>query len=72
MVNRPSHYRLSEDTFEGLDAMEVIRLVLGEDGWKAYCKGNMLKYLLRAKWDDDEDTAKAGRYAEMYRWENIK
>lgn len=63
MVNNPKHYELEP----GLDAMYVIRLVLGEEGWKAYCKGNMLKYLLRKKWDADEDIAKTGRYADMYK-----
>lgn len=62
MVQAPSHYQLSDD----LEAKDVIRMVLGEDGWKAYCKGSMLKYLLRKKWNADEDVAKAGRFSEMY------
>lgn len=64
MVTNPQHYHLEG---LGIDAMEIIREVLGEEGWKAYCKGNMLKYLLRKKWDADEDVAKSGRYADMYR-----
>lgn len=66
MVNRPKHYRLVVNGHR-VDAMDIIRAVLGEDGWKAYCKGNMLKYLLRDKWDADEDVAKSGRYADMYK-----
>lgn len=63
MVVNPTHYEI----LPGLDAMDVIRAILGEEGWKAYCKGNMLKYLLRKKWDADEDVAKTGRYADMYK-----
>lgn len=80
MVNKPSHYMLGdaeeiitilEESGGRLDAMHIIKIVLGQEGWKAYCKGNMLKYLLRKKWDADEDVAKAGRYSEMYTGENI-
>lgn len=69
MVVNPKHYSLSEHWEGRLDAMDVIRMVLGEEGWKAYCKGNMLKYLLRKKWDADQDVAKSGRYADMYKGE---
>lgn len=66
MVERPNHYKMVIKGVD-MDAMDVIRYILGEEGWKAYCKGNMLKYLLRNKWNEDEDVAKCGRYSEMYR-----
>lgn len=44
-VNEPKHYKL-----DGLDieSIDVIRAVLGEGGFKAFCRGNALKYLIRA------------------------
>lgn len=63
-VQKPSHYML-----EGLDieAIDVIRSVLG-DGFGAYCRGNVLKYLIRAdhKGRRVEDLRKAAKYIE---WE---
>ena len=63
-VQKPSHYML-----EGLDieAIDVIRSVLG-DGFAAYCRGNVLKYLIRAdhKGRRVEDLRKAAKYIE---WE---
>lgn len=63
-VQNPSHYMLN-----GLDieAIDVIRSVLG-DGFAAYCRGNTLKYLIRAdhKGRRVEDLRKAAKYIE---WE---
>lgn len=63
-VQKPSHYML-----DGLDieAIDVIRSVLG-DGFAAYCRGNTLKYLIRAdhKGRRVEDLRKAAKYIE---WE---
>lgn len=63
-VQKPSHYKLN-----GLDieAIDVIRSVLG-DGFAAYCRGNVLKYLIRAdrKGRRVEDLRKAAKYIE---WE---
>lgn len=63
-VQNPSHYMLN-----GLDieAIDVIRSVLG-DGFAAYCRGNVLKYLIRAdhKGRRVEDLRKAAKYIE---WE---
>lgn len=44
-VNHPQHYRLP-----GMDAeaIDVIRAVLGDEGFKAYCHGNVIKYVIRA------------------------
>ena len=66
MVKHPSHY----DVLPGVEAKHIIEAQLtrlyGKDAYRAYCHGNMLKYLLRKKFDIDEDVAKTGRYSEMY------
>jgi hypothetical protein len=60
MVNHPPHY-----TQGGVECIDAIRAALGEDGFRAYCRGNALKYLWRAglKGDEAEDLAKAAWYA---------
>ena len=60
-VHHPSHY-----TLPGLDveSVDVIRAVLTPEEFKGWCKGNALKYSLRAGRKDPEkevqDLAKAG------------
>ena len=59
-IESPSHYKL-----DGLDieAIDVIKAVLGKDGFKAHCRGCALKYLLRAdKKNRIEDLKKARVY----------
>lgn len=60
-VNSPDHYKLSGLNIEVVD---VIRAVLTEDEFKGWCKGNALKYLMRAgkkdKSKEKQDFAKAG------------
>lgn len=59
-VNKPSHYMLDGLNVESID---VIRSVLGIDGFKAHCRGCALKYLLRAnKKNGLEDLKKARVY----------
>ena len=43
-INHPAHYQLDN----GMEAIDVVRGVLGDRGYKAFCRGNTLKYLLRA------------------------
>lgn len=60
VIKSPSHYKL-----DGLDveSINVIKAVLGEDGFKAHCRGCALKYLLRAdKKNRTEDLKKARVY----------
>jgi len=65
-VNHPGHY-----TEFPLEVIDVIKLALdeafGEDGFKAYCFGNELKYRLRAgfKGEASEDIKKALKYKEF-------
>lgn len=60
-VHHPSHYTLPGLTIESVD---VIRAVLTQEEFKGWCKGNALKYSLRAGRKDPakevQDLAKAG------------
>lgn len=60
-VHHPSHYTLPGLTLESVD---VIRAVLTPEEFKGWCKGNALKYSLRAGRKDPakevQDLAKAG------------
>lgn len=58
-VHAPSHYKNFPK-----EVKDIIRFVLGEEGYKAYCIGCEIKYRLRAgfKSDASEDIAKAMKY----------
>ena len=63
-IESPKHYKL-----EGLnvESIEVIKSVLGQEGFKAFCKGNTMKYLIRAeKKNGLEDYKKAKTYLDWY------
>lgn len=63
-VKSPKHYRLEGLNIESID---VIRAILGKDGFKAFCKGNIMKYLIRAeKKNGLEDYKKAQIYLGWY------
>lgn len=64
MVNSPPHYNAG--AIEAIDALES---ALGPEGFRAYCRGNAIKYLWRAelkhksnKNEISEDWAKAKWY----------
>lgn len=61
-VQRPAHYQQF-----GMEVIDIIKHVLGPDGFRAYCIGNELKYRLRAgdKGDASQDLAKAMKYREF-------
>lgn len=44
-TKHPQHYKLPDMPYEAID---VIRAVLGEEGFRKFCRGNSLKYLIRA------------------------
>ena len=44
VVNHPAHYQLEN----GMEAIDIIKGTLGDRGYKAFCRGTTLKYLLRA------------------------
>lgn len=62
MVNHPPHYQ----TKDGIECIDAIRAALGSEGFKAYCRGQVIKYSWRAgkKGCAAEDMAKAAWYAE--------
>lgn len=63
-VTKPDHYAL--EGMDGYEAIDVIKAVLG-DRFGAFCRGNALKYLIRAdKKNGIEDLQKAMKYLE---WE---
>lgn len=58
-VFNPSHY----SGYTSIECIDVIRLVLGNSGFRAYCGGNCIKYLFR--WEHKngaEDVKKASVY----------
>lgn len=60
LINSPSHYRLP-----GLpcESIEIIKAVLGDEGFQKFCRGNAIKYLIRADHKGGtEDLKKAVKY----------
>lgn len=59
-VNHPAHYDLPG---LGVESIEVIKAVLGPEGFRKFCRGCALKYLIRAdKKGGAEDLRKAMVY----------
>lgn len=59
-VNHPAHYDLPG---LGVESIDVVKAVLGSEGFKKFCRGNALKYLIRAdKKGGAEDLQKARVY----------
>lgn len=59
-VNHPAHYALPG---LGVESIDVVKAVLGSEGFKKFCRGNALKYLIRAdKKGGAEDLQKARVY----------
>lgn len=58
-VSNPAHY-----TVGGFEALDVIRAKLTREEYIGYCKGNALKYLMRANYKGyhDNDCSKASYY----------
>ena len=63
-VLHPKHYEI----FPGVEAIEVIAASMTKEEFRGYCKGNMLKYRLRAGNKDplEQDIAKANTYLDLY------
>ena len=60
VINSPSHYKLPGLEVEAID---VVRSVLGPDKFQGFCRGNALKYLIRAdRKNGTEDLEKARKY----------
>lgn len=60
-VNHPPHY-----TQAGIECIDAIKAALGADGFHAFCKGQVIKYLWRAehKGNRVQDLLKAQWYME--------
>ena len=59
-INSPKHYQLPGLNIEAID---VIKSVLGDDKFEGYCRGNVIKYTLRADAKNGiEDLKKARVY----------
>ena len=61
-IKSPNHYKL-----EGLncETIDVVKARLGKEGFKAFCIGNVIKYVLRAeKKNGLEDYKKSRQYLE--------
>lgn len=60
VINNPEHYKVG-----GYEAIDVIKAKLTPEEYRGYCKGNVLKYLMRAnyKGHHDQDIQKAEYYA---------
>lgn len=59
-VNQPNHYQLSGLNVEVID---IIKSVLDKDKFEGYCRGNVLKYVMRADHKNGlEDLKKARVY----------
>lgn len=64
VINNPSHYKGRN----GLECVDVLQAFLTPEEFLGWCKGNALKYLLRAgkKGSALEDVAKAGKLCEFH------
>lgn len=59
-VEKPAHY-----TFGKFECIDVLKDVLGVEGFKGFCRGNVLKYLWRYNHKNHiEDLEKACWYLE--------
>ena len=52
----PKHYQFEINGFR-IEAFDYIRVVLGDEGALAYCRGSALKYLSRAGQKDGQPVA---------------
>ena len=61
-VHSPSHYKLPN----GMEMIDIIRLLLTPEEFRGYCKGNVLKYNGRSGKKDDpaQEAGKAAVYAQ--------
>ena len=65
----PNHYKLFANDLryaKDIEAIDIIKASLSKKEFAGYCKGNMLKYLIRHhEKNGDEDVRKAGVYKEF-------
>ena len=62
-VKNPAHYHL--EGLEGVESIDILRAVAGQEMFKGFCLCNILKYIIRAeKKNGIEDYRKAKQYLE--------
>lgn len=61
-VDHPMHY-----TSGDIECIDAIKSALGLDGFVDYCRGNVIKYVWRARQKDgiESDLAKARKYLDF-------
>ena len=63
-VNSPNHYKLESLNIEVID---IIKEILGKEKFEGYCRGNVLKYVMRA---DNKNGVEDLKKARVYlNWE---
>lgn len=61
-IDKPNHYQLES----GKQAIDIIRDALGKKGYDSFCKGNVIKYVIRCDNKNGiEDLKKAVKYIEF-------
>ncbi|WAV98676.1 DUF3310 domain-containing protein [Oxalobacter aliiformigenes] len=60
-VKTPNHY-----TVGGLEVKDILKAKLTPEEYRGYCKGNIIKYLMRAEYKGNpvQDYAKANQYSQ--------
>jgi len=56
-VNHPAHYTMGR-----IETIEAISAALGNEGFQAYCAGNVLKYVFRYKLKEGSISLKKARW----------
>ena len=56
-VNHPAHYCMGR-----IETIEAIEVALGADGFRAYCAGNVLKYVWRYRYKGGVEDLKKARW----------
>lgn len=60
-VKNPNHYAVG-----GLEVKDILKAKLTQEEYRGYCKGNIIKYLMRAEYKGNpvQDYAKANQYSQ--------
>ena len=56
-VNHPQHYCMGR-----IETIEAIESALGKDGFRAYCAGNVLKYVWRYRYKGGKESLEKARW----------
>ncbi len=56
-VNHPEHYCMGK-----IETIEAISAALGNDGFKSYCAGNIIKYVWRYRYKGGKESLEKARW----------